>query len=142
YETRVRLRPTVPSDAIAQERAAHWRRQLSPATVLLFHKAEGGGELEFLTKVAHSIDGCLCPCILSDTTPEGITSEPSCRLLVLSEASLAQTPALQAALKEGQPSRIGPNPVLILPAIHQYFEHPELKASLWTSLCHLLEGKS
>jgi hypothetical protein len=135
----------IPDDTKAQHVACRWktRNQSAPVSVLCFN--EPAIQRTFLSNIAAAINIYFEPTRLihvetieKENQWEVFLSVPDLKLVIICDSTLWQMPNLLKWMRE-IPNRaerfLFNTPLLLLPDLTLYLKDPQLKRSLWKTLC-------
>ena len=134
----------IPSDRQAKKIKDAWQEQEHvPAIPILF---QGKSYRQFLAKIARAIE-VVHP---FSSHPIEVTSTKKwdlflashqLKLIIAPEVIIFDTPPLRSlyqAIPQQQTSFLGKIPLLLLPDVSRYFNNPNLKRSLWNTICNAI----
>ncbi len=127
----IKLTDHVPDDAEAKRIASAWKEKAPDAEVLLLACDSDGETLEFLKGLARAIDQHLAKAKILKA--EKVVLEKDAYKLIIASAGVQQFPELMRFYKS--------YPFVILSPAQAYQDTDE-KASLWKTLCRLLQKSS
>lgn len=135
----LQIKKEVPDDRVAKEIANAWKEQKIDAAVIILFSNENDEELNFLKAIAKAIHNSLAPTKIMDSMKiekekrwNAFLANPF-RLIIVSSDLMNQMPDLKKHYRKEIP-------LLTLAPYSSYFTTPQLKRSLWQTLCSSLSS--
>ncbi len=144
------MRETPPDDAHAQRIRNHWKEEVQAAPVVLLTFGENEKELRFFQNIARAVNQSLLPAKLVDGRRlekekkwDSFFDSSQLKWILLSQDQLRTGTDLLRHFRENPATAekfLGRASLLLLAPPAAYFKNPELKRTLWETLCTRLSS--